>query len=84
MNTGNAKAVCDAYYSLVMSDWRKSGLLLKVLDAMVSGGQKYTDLERLFDDVDEGAVIRAATFKLNCARGGGDDPMAQAIARISK
>lgn len=83
MNTGNAKAVCDAYYSLVMNYWRKAGLLLKVLDAMVSGGQKYTDLERLFDDVDEAAVIRAASFRMNLANGGGDDPMARAIAHIS-
>lgn len=83
MNRPDTKAICNYYYQMIMSDWRKAGLLLRVMDTMISGGPKLNSLERMFSDEDEGAIVRAASFRMNMAGGGGDDPLARAIAAIS-
>lgn len=83
MNGVTTKMVCDYYYRMLTSDWRKTELLLKIMDRMLSGGQKLKDLERLMGDVDYGAIVRAASFQMNLANGDKSDPLAAAIAHIS-
>lgn len=84
MNIMDTKRACDAYYAMVTSDWHRTELLLKVMDALICGGRRRDQLEKLFADVDGSVIVKAASFKMQMTNGGGDDDSLSAvIARIS-
>lgn len=72
------------YLNIVAADSRKSVLLLKTLSVLVDGGPRLDELKQVLDKVDDIGMMRAGEFRLNYDNGGGDDPLARAIARISK
>lgn len=83
MNNSLQDKVTQWYLDILAKDRRKSGLLLRVLDCMIEGrGSKYEALVRLFDDVDEVAIVRAASLRMAQAGVSEADPLADAISRI--
>jgi len=82
MDKITTEMVCDWYYKMIMADGRKSWLLLKILKAIVDGGQKLHDLEQMMDGVDGGAVLRVAEFQMRMKGDAPGDSLTQAIARI--
>lgn len=73
------------YLNIVAAHPRKSVMLLKVLHVLVDGsGPRFDELEKVLAKVDEIGMMRAGEFRLNYDNGGRDDPLAQAIARVSK
>lgn len=83
MENYEVKAVCEWYFKLLTSDWRNHNLLMKLMHAMVNGGEERRRLERAVSDTDEGAALRVALRKMAVERGT-PESLLDAIARISK
>lgn len=81
MKDNTYSALTQSYLDLVAADTRKSVMLLKTLHILVDGhGPQFDELERVLDKVDEIAMVRAGSFRMNS---GSSDPLARAIAHIS-
>lgn len=84
MNEISHNELIQYYLDICAKDARKGVLLLKSLDIIVEGmGPRFDELGKVLDKVDECALIKASTFRMNLASGDKSDPLAAAIGHIS-